>query len=219
MAEVIRDNLYAYPDVPVVTKGVNIGYPQTLLKNSLIGLQKVSTVVAAEHVTTGDPTMTVTLVSGGPIVGVYKATCVYVDDDITVTNALFIDGMSFTIPLVATYIVGDYWDITVTAGDGFGYLLDKTAFDGTGAFYGILLDDITTVDAEQKACVALSGHFLSQQLIVADGTDVDDLFDEMRALNCYVEKSYYNQGLGGMGWLFLIIDHKTCLGGCRRNPL
>src|SRR4030042_2073711 len=130
MAEVIRDNLYAYPDVPVVTKGVNIGYPQTLLKNSLIGLQKVSTVVAAEHVTTGDPTMTVTLVS--------------------------------------TYIVGDYWDITVTAGDGFGYLLDKTAFDGTGAFYGILLDDITTVDAEQKACVALSGHFLSQQLIVAD---------------------------------------------------
>src|SRR4030065_1433574 len=157
MAEVIRDNLYAYPDVPVVTKGVNIGYPQTLLKNSLIGLQKVSTVVAAEHVTTGDPTMTVTLVSGGPIVGVYKATCVYVDDDITVTNALFIvtdpngvvkgtvktveasviDGMSFTIPLVATYIVGDYWDITVTAGDGFRCIFDKNVFVGTRAFFGI----------------------------------------------------------------------------------
>lgn len=67
-------------------------------------------------------------------------------------------------------------------------LLSKSASDGTQEVYGVLLHDVDASGGDAGAVVAVTGDFVEDSLVFADGTKADDVRAAAEARNIYFHK-------------------------------
>jgi hypothetical protein len=84
------------------------------------------------------------------------------------------------------FAVGDFFTITVTIDPRQVLLLSKAATDGSSEPYGILADDVDATSAAKRSAVYQTGQFNQRRVILASGTDVEDVRAEMAAKNMYL---------------------------------
>lgn len=78
--------------------------------------------------------------------------------------------------------------IGLATADKKGVLVSKAASDGTEKVYGILLHDVAVADADVPAVVAVTGEFVQDHIIFADGTKADDVRLQAEDRNIYFRK-------------------------------
>lgn len=78
--------------------------------------------------------------------------------------------------------------IGLATADKKGALLGKSAGDGTEKVYGILLHDVDKAEADVPAVVAVTGEFVEDHLIFAEGTTADDVRLQAEDRNIYFRK-------------------------------
>lgn len=222
-SSVTRDNLFGtnYP-IKYDADGVTIAASQTLARGCVLGKIKYAAGTAtADAGNTGDGVLSAfALAAGGPpAVGDYTLTCVEAVTNSGVfelTNAssvvvgrvtvpvsgnvtAIIDGITFNLADGATdFVVGDFFTLPVNAGSGQAKALDHTAVDGSGEFFGVLTQAVTTAAATtQVAPVAIAGSFQVQALTFGGSTTAADVEADARDNNCYFETSYSGNNVVG----------------------
>lgn len=208
-------NLISASLLPTIRRAGSLAAAQIGKVGWVLGKIKVvaGTAAVKSGGNTGDGTVTsFALAAGGPAkVGTYLVRCIIAQEDAGIFTVVDPDGIlvgiviaSLTTGTVFTgggitfklttitdhdFVVGDGFDLPVTAGAGTYKLLDKTAVDGSNKFAAILLVDQTTTDAAKAVVAAVGGEFLSQGLIFAAGTVLADVIDQMTAAGCHVVTS------------------------------
>ena len=99
-------------------------------------------------------------------------------------NAVFThDQITFKITDGSTnFIVGDSFTITVSIHPRQVKLVSKAATDGSSVPYAVLSEDVDATSAAKPAIAYLEGQFDERQLVLATGTDIEDVRDAMRGL-------------------------------------
>jgi hypothetical protein len=203
------DQLYAgWQPANKQTGAVVIAESQTLTRGAAIGKALFGAVSVVAGANTGDGTCTAAATVVGtvqPIVGDYVVKCTaavtnggvfqvadpnggIVAAGLSMTvgagaaTVIETAGLTFTLTDGTTdFVIGDLFTLTVAAGSGQGYLLDKTAVDGSAVLYGILTNDVTTAAAEtQSAPVDKTGRFNTSVVTFADGTAYTDVEEDAR---------------------------------------
>lgn len=130
----------------------------------------------------------ITAVTHGGVFTLTDPDGVIVDDDITITpgaggTAVFdTDHIAGTITDGSTdFIVGDYFDIAVTIGANQCLLLDKAATDGSSKPFAILAEALDASSAIKYGVAYQEGDFNERALVLASGTDMRDIREEMKA--------------------------------------
>lgn len=198
---------------------ITLAISQTLTRGAAIGKALYGAVTASDITGTGNGTLTAlaTVVSNvKPIVGDYVLTCVtavthggifkLVDPNgglvsgylpmtasTGVATVFEVGGLTFTLTDGSTdFAAGAYFTITVAAGSGQGYIVDKTAVDGSSEIYGILTEDVTTSSsATQVAPLDLTGRFNTAVVTFADGTAYTDVEADARTKGIYFASANY----------------------------
>jgi hypothetical protein len=106
----------------------------------------------------------------------------------------FANQIKFVLAAGATaFVAGDAFSIVIAAGNGDYAAFDSSAVDGTEAPSAVLLEDADTSTAEQYASVALSGEFVSDELIFSNAADsFAAIEDKLRALGIYGKSAAAN---------------------------
>lgn len=102
-------------------------------------------------------------------------------------GATFTNQIKFALADGSTdFIVGDAFTVTVAEGSGYLSAYDSSAVDGAEKPYAVLLADVADGTEVQSASVALTGQFVSDELVFKNDDDsFDAIEDDLRALGIF----------------------------------
>ena len=201
-------NQLEMPNKDAVRAKFMIATGQTLKAGSVLGAKDGTAGAAAGAAgggNTGDGTISAITLSGKAKVGVYKATCIaaaadsgtfrvedpdgFVLGDVDV-GTQFSDDVVFTISDgAADFIVGDYFDITVTVASDKGHLVLSlaAAVDGSEVPMAILGEDLDTTGGARLFQVYVEGAFNEGALVFGTGHDADSVRIPLRDRGIYLD--------------------------------
>lgn len=106
------------------------------------------------------------------------------------------DQLAGTITDAGTdFAVGDSFTVAVTIDPRQVKLLDKTATDGSSLIYGILAGDVDATSAAKRGVVYRTGQFNQRQIVLASGTDVEDVREDADNINIFFDGSQSTSGV------------------------
>lgn len=201
-------NQLEMPNKEAVRAKFMIATGQTLKKGSILGAMDGTAgtaTAAADGGNTGDGAISAVTLSGKAKVGIYVATCIvhagnggtfrvedpdgYVLGDVAVGTE-FSDDIVFTISDGAVdFIVGDKFNITVTAAATKGHLKlsEAAAVDGSEIPMAILGEDLDTTAGARLYQVYVEGAFNEGALVYGTGHSADTVRIPLRDRGIYLD--------------------------------